>query len=92
MKRVILNKMPQGDCCQVVKDSKGYDVLVLSQYEAGNVRNLLEALFKAGVPVSDGDWFDYLRHNIPEHWQSNSTTGEVVKRIKDWKSQEKQAK
>ena len=61
-----------GDLSLLVEDKYGNEYMILSKYEAGNVRELLESIKESGYPFSStGDWFDMIRTNVPKEWHAN---------------------
>lgn len=61
-----------GDLSLLVEDKLGNEYILLSKYEAGNIRALLEAIKDSGYPFSaTGDWFDWIRTNVPKEWIAN---------------------
>ncbi len=73
-----LNK---SDCAQLIEDKAGHKGIVLSEYEAGNIRMLLETMRELQFPVNSGDWFDFVRLRIPVTWHSNVNLDGYLKQI-----------
>jgi len=84
MKKEKVNiKIETGDFCRLIEDEFENQGIILSKYEAGNIKALLKVLEFLKMPVNTGDWFNFFQYSIPD-WSSNVKVSDWIKMCQRW--------